>query len=199
MSVVLLASGGVDSCLIAVMAKEEGVEIHPVFVDYGQLASSDEWNACVSVFRTHDIPEPVLMNLCGFGHLIPSGLTHDAWNTNQDAFLPGRNLLFLVAASAYAYRMGATAVAIGLLDESASIFPDQTAAFLSQAEQVIATAMGRQIRIVAPLMHFSKANILRLARQYEINGTYSCHEGGMPQCGRCVSCLERLAAEEGGN
>lgn len=195
--IVLLASGGIDSCLIAVMAKDEGIGLHPIFINYGQLANDDEWNACVSVFRAHDLPEPVSINLSGFGQAVPSGLTHKEWDTNQDAFLPGRNLLFLVTASAYAYRIGAGAVAIGLLDDSASIFPDQTRSFLQLAEQAITTAMGHRVNVVAPLMHLCKTDILKLARQYGISGTYSCHEGGTQPCGRCVSCLERVAAEKG--
>ena len=35
MSIVVLASGGLDSTLISVMAEEEGVETFPLFIDYG--------------------------------------------------------------------------------------------------------------------------------------------------------------------
>lgn len=49
MSLVNLVSGGLDSTLIGVMAREEGVEVYPLFIDYGQRAARKEWDTCQRV------------------------------------------------------------------------------------------------------------------------------------------------------
>src|SRR5438309_226920 len=134
MALVTLVSGGLDSTLVAILVKEEGLVQYPLFIDYGQLCKDREWAACLSAHSRYNLPEPVSMNLGGYGALISSGLTNPSKRVNEDAFLPGRNLLFLLAAGAYACEKGADAVAIGLLDDQFHIFPDQTRAFLQQAQ-----------------------------------------------------------------
>lgn len=103
MSLVTLVSGGLDSTLMSVLAKEEGVTPFPLFVDYGQLCNEHEWEACVYVHKRFELPSPTRMDLAGFGKTIPSGLTNRTLRVNEDAFLPGRNLLFLLAGCSYAY------------------------------------------------------------------------------------------------
>ncbi len=46
MSMVTLVSGGLDSTVMAVLAKEEGLTQHPLFIDYGQLGCRRELRAC---------------------------------------------------------------------------------------------------------------------------------------------------------
>jgi 7-cyano-7-deazaguanine synthase len=198
MSIVTLVSGGLDSTLMALMVKEEEVEQFPLFVDYGQICKEQELKACRKNFKKLDLPSPEVMNIKGFGKLISSGLTDPTKRVNEDAFLPGRNLLFLLVGSAYAYQNNCSAVSISLLSEKNSIFPDQTSTFISRAQDVISLALGRDINIIAPLMQFSKAEVLLLAAKKGISGTYSCHSGTEIPCGKCVSCLERINATKGG-
>lgn len=197
MSLVNLVSGGLDSTLVGVLAREEGVEVHPLFVDYGQRARQKEWETCRQVHAQLGLPVPIRMDLSGFGQVIRSGLTSDTLDVKAEAFTPGRNLLFLLMGSAYAYQVGASTVAIGLLAERFSLFPDQRPAFLEQAERTIEAAMGRRIKVVMPLAEFSKADVVKLAQDKGIVGTYSCHAGGAEPCGWCISCLE-FGSETGG-
>lgn len=190
-----LVSGGLDSTLMALLTNEEGVSQIPVFIDYGQRASGREWAACLRVHSKLKLPEPTRVDLSGYGQTIPSGLTNRKMRLVEDAFLPGRNLLFLVTGAAVAFSRGANAVAIGLLNEKSHLFPDQTTKFLSEAEKTIKLGLGAEIRVMAPLKEFTKAVALRLSKEKGIKGTYSCHAGGVKPCGVCVSCLERLGAE----
>lgn len=190
MSFVNLVSGGLDSTLIGVMAKEEHIDHFPLFIDYGQRAAVKEWATCQAVHRQLGLPEPVRMDLSGFGRVIASGLTNVDMDVKEDAFTPGRNMLFLLMGSAYAYQVGASSVAIGLLAEQFSLFPDQRQPFLAQAEQAIAAAMGRQIKVLTPLIEFGKIDVVRLATKKGVVGTYSCHTGNSQPCGRCIACLE---------
>jgi 7-cyano-7-deazaguanine synthase len=190
LSLVNLVSGGLDSTLIGVMAREEGIQTYPLFIDYGQRAAKREWQTCKLVHEKLSLPEPMRMDLAGFGKVIRSGLTSSEKDIKEDAFTPGRNFIFLLMGSAYAFQIEANAVAIGLLAERFSLFPDQRSSFLEEAQLAIEAALGRTIRIVTPLAEFGKPDVIKLAREKGIDGTYSCHAGTDPPCGRCVSCIE---------
>jgi len=178
------------------MLKRQGAEIRPLFIDYGQLAGSLEWQAVQMVCKHLDIGPPVRMDVSGFGKLIPSGLTDRRLDVKKKAFLPTRNLLFLSLSAAYAYSNDIYFVAIGLLSDS--IFPDQTKDFISCAQKTISQALGENLKILTPLINLNKLDTIRLAEKYflPLKITYSCHLGGKQPCGRCISCQERTVALE---
>jgi len=190
MSIVTLVSGGLDSTLVAKLAQEEGVRQYPLFIDYGQRSLDRELAACRRAMIDLNLPEPKVANLAGFGALIRSGLTDKKLHIVEDAFTPGRNMLFLLTAAAYAYQVNAEAISIGLLHEDASLFPDQTSAFLCDAERMLERCMGRVIRVLAPLAAFHKIDVVSLAREKGIQNTYSCHFGEEAPCGICIACNE---------
>jgi 7-cyano-7-deazaguanine synthase len=196
MSIVTLVSGGLDSTLMSLMAHEEGVVLAPLFIDYGQLGATREWEACKLLHARHGLPLVKRMDISGFGKAVPSGITNTAMRINEDAFLPGRNLLLLLCGAAYAYRIQADGVAIGLLNPEDSLFPDQTAIFLRKAEDMIEETMKKRILVLAPLIEFTKTDILSLAKARGLRNTYSCHAGGNEPCGECVACIEIANAME---
>ena len=190
MSVVSLVSGGLDSTLMAVLAKEANLTIYPLFIDYGQISCDQELAACKRVFKKLCLPVPEVADVSGVGKLIPCGLTDNRMHIFEDAFLPGRNMLFLLLGASYAYKMNANSVAIGLLDETVSIFPDQTKDFTDRAESLITLAYGRKINILTPLISFAKDDVIKLAKEKEISNTYSCHSGKDNPCGKCIACRD---------
>ncbi len=162
MSIVTLVSGGLDSTLMAVLVAESKIQQLPLFLNYGQIFYKREYEACLSAFKNLGLPRPT----------------------------PNRNLMFLVCGTAFAHSVGAVAVAIGLLNEQAHLFPDQTKEFLRGAESLLSKSIGHEIHIVAPLMGFNKAEVVALARDKGITKWYSCHSGKKRPCGRCISCQE---------
>jgi 7-cyano-7-deazaguanine synthase len=190
MSIVTLVSGGLDSTLMAKIAQEEGLNQYLLFINYGQRSRDQEWAACCKAMTDLNLPPPVEMDLSGFGTLIRSGLTDPNLRIIEDAFTPGRNMLFLLAAAAYAYQKNADAISIGLLHESSSLFPDQTSKFIDDAEKMLDRCMGKRIKVLAPLASFKKAEVIILAEQKGIQSTYSCHMGEETACGNCIACNE---------
>jgi 7-cyano-7-deazaguanine synthase len=192
-----LVSGGLDSTLIGVLAKEEGHEVFPLFIDYGQRAAQIEWATCLHVHNNLALPTPVRMDLSGFGQIILSGLTSTKLDIKENAFTPGRNLMFLMMGGAYAFQVNASQLAIGLLSEASSLFPDQSSDFILKSESAIHAALGRRIKVTTPLSDFSKQDVIQLAKGKGIQGTYSCHSGTESPCGVCISCLE-IVSKTGG-
>jgi 7-cyano-7-deazaguanine synthase len=190
MSIVSLVSGGLDSTVMALLTIEEGIAQFPLFIDYGQLNREKELNACLYNFRRFELPSPKVMNISGYGELLSSGLTDYNKHIFEDAFLPCRNLMFLTVGAAYAHQCGASSVAIGLLDEVFSLFPDQTKNFVKKAQILISISLGHSIRVLTPLMSLSKADIVSIAKAKGISKTYSCHAGTNTPCGVCVACRE---------
>lgn len=195
MSIVTLVSGGLDSTVMALLTREEGLEQYPLFIDYGQLGRDRELGACRRNFANHALPAPKIVSIPGYGEAFPCGLTDRTKRIFEDAFLPCRNMMFLTIGAAYAKQVNGSAVAIGLLDEAFSLFPDQTQGFLRDAEAVLARAIGQQLKVVAPLMSFSKQDVVNLAKARAVNGTYSCHSGAEAPCGICVACREYVGLE----
>jgi len=176
------------------MLKREDIEIRPLFIDYGQLAASAEWEAVQNVCRYLNIHSPVRLDVSDFGKLIPSGITSRRLDVKKAAFLPTRNLLFLTLGAAYAYSNDIYFVAVGLLSDA--IFPDQTRKFVSYAQKAISEALGANLKILTPLAELNKVDVIRLAMKHSfpIDITYSCHLGSERACGHCISCEERISA-----
>ena len=197
MSLVVLMSGGIDSSVAAALALESGVEVIPVFVNYGQHALQRELAASRAVCAKLELPAPEVIDLGGYGRSVPSGLTRDDLDLHDDAFLPGRNLLLLVAGASFAFSRGAAGVVIGLLDNSVAIYPDQRGEFIAKAEAAIQAALGEPIAVLTPLITLPKQTVMQLAAERGLNETYSCHAGGETPCGVCIACLEILNSAPG--
>jgi 7-cyano-7-deazaguanine synthase len=194
LKLVVLASGGLDSSLMMFLLKEEGHEIYPLHINYGQLAEEREWQACTRICDFLSIV-PVRMDISGFGKLVRSGITDPSLDVYEEAFLPTRNLTFLTLGGAYAYSKSIDIVAIGLL--SNPIFPDQTKESVQCAETSISSSLGTPIHFLTPLIELDKRDILKLAKKTDLlQITYYCHSGEKEPCGKCISCKERISAEE---
>lgn len=175
---------------MSLLVKETGVEQKSLFINYGQLNYEREHAAAVKHAKQFGFSLPDLIDISGFGQTITSGLTDSKKHIVDEAFLPGRNMLFLLIGGAYAVQNSCSSVSIGLLKEDTAIFPDQTDDFILSAEYSISKAMGESIEIVTPLRDFYKADVVSLAKEKGIYDSYSCHAGKEQPCGVCISCLE---------
>lgn len=188
--VVALMSGGLDSAVMACLLHGEGAHVYPLHISYGQLAAPRELAACTRLVKRLGIHPLRVLDISAYGQLHPSGLTDRSLPIVAAAFLPGRNLSFLLFGAVYAMTVGANAVALGLLDEATALFGDQRTEFLRSAETTLSLALGEEIRVLTPLRELSKEQVVSIASELGISGTYSCHSGGAVPCGACISCQE---------
>lgn len=195
MQAVVLASGGVDSSLILKMLKDRRYDLYSLHINYGQLANDHEWASLQLVCKLLDLRPPHQFDLSGYAE-IPSALTNPRLDLATQAFLPTRNLMFLVTGGAYAASRGISTLAIGLVANP--LFPDQTEEFVKAAEAAIKAAVGTPLVILAPLIKLDKRAVLEMARSVNVplKATYYCHSGQEWPCEKCISCQERMAAEK---
>lgn len=219
---VVILSGGLDSTTCMGIAQEEGYEIYPITFDYGQRHSMEIENAKrVAEFygaaSRHKIIS--LGFLKEFGGSALTDETIDVPDVSQPAgdsnasdgtpgngeedipvtYVPGRNLLFLSIATSFAEVSGAEAIYIGVNALDYSGYPDCRPEFIRKVEEVIelatkAGAEGQAIRIATPLLHWSKAEIIRQGTRLGVpyHLTTSCYNGSEEACGTCDSCRLRL-------
>jgi 7-cyano-7-deazaguanine synthase len=204
---VVLLSGGLDSYTAAAMLQREGFELYALSVYYGQRHAR-ELEAARRVARRLGVARhlEVRVDLAAIGG---SALTDDTAVPKDRAitadeipvtYVPARNTVFLSLALAWAETLGATDIGIGANALDYSGYPDCRPEYLEAFAHLANLATkagveGARFRIHAPLLHLSKAEIIRagLALGLDYGLTHSCYdpsENGAP-CGRCDSCTLR--------
>ena len=214
MRAVVLLSGGLDSYTAAAVARREGYELFALTVSYGQthvreLESARAVAKALSVTRHIELE----VDLAGFGGsslvgegAVPmdrpelDGQTHTDAGEIPTTYVPARNTIFLSLALAWAEVTGSDAIVIGVNALDYSGYPDCRPEYLDAFARlaVLATRAGvegRPLRVLAPLLHLSKAEIIRLGGDLDLDYglTHSCYAPtpeGRP-CRHCDSCRLR--------
>ena len=208
MRAVLLLSGGLDSYTAGAIVQAEGYELFALTVRYGQVHVR-EIEAAHRVARALGVTRHIEfdVNLAAFGGStlvgeggIPKDRALDDEREIPSTYVPARNTVFLSLSLAWAEVVGAEAIAIGVNALDYSGYPDCRPEYLEAFERMALLATragveGRSLRILAPLVHFSKAEIIRrgVALGLDYSLTHSCYDplpDGQP-CGRCDSCRLR--------
>jgi len=203
MKAVCLISGGMDSAVAGAIAKNRGYEIHSLSFDYGQR-NRRELQAARDIAAWlgggHKIIKVDLRQIGG------SALTDDIDVPEQGegipvTYVPARNTIFLSLALAYAEVIGADAIFIGVNAIDYSGYPDCRPEYIEAFQNLANLATkrgveGKPIKIEAPLLYMSKADIVRKGVEMGVpfEKTWSCYREGEKACGRCDSCRLRLKA-----
>jgi 7-cyano-7-deazaguanine synthase len=204
---VVLLSGGLDSATVLALAQEQGLQCHALSVHYGQRHSAELAAAARVAGALGAIEHRVMgVDLAGIGG---SSLTDISMSVPTaptvgipSTYVPARNTLMLSLALGWAEVLEATHVFIGVNAVDYSGYPDCRPEFIAAFQRLAMLATkagveGHAIRIEAPLISLSKAEIIRegtrLGVDYSLTvSCYQADEAGRA-CGRCDSC--RLRAE----
>lgn len=207
---VVLVSGGMDSAVVAAIARAQGFEVYALSVAYGQRHQSElaaaQRVAVMTGAAAHKTVDVDLRSIGGSaltddidvptdddGHLIGTG---DIPST----YVPARNTIMLSVALGWAEVLGAKDIFCGVNAVDYSGYPDCRPAFIEAFERLanLATKAGVEeggLRVQAPLMAMTKADIVRegVRLGVDFSQTVSCYQADAEgrACGHCDACLLR--------
>ena len=204
---VVLLSGGLDSAVCMAVASDNGYELLPISFNYGQRHLR-ELDYARLIANHYNVASHLVIdtNLCAIGG---SALTDERvdlpkGNINQSeipaTYVPGRNLIFLSYALAYAEVNEASRIFIGVNALDYSGYPDCRPEFITLfqnlADYATKAAVEKKCRIIieTPLLNSMKKDIVLLGDKLKapLHLTTSCYRGEEAACGECDSCLLRL-------
>jgi 7-cyano-7-deazaguanine synthase len=203
---VILVSGGMDSAVTIAIAREQGYQVHALSVAYGQRHRS-ELDAAARVAKMlgaveHKTVHVDLRSIGGSALTADIDVPEEGGEGIPVTYVPARNTIMLSIALGWAEVLGSTDIWCGVNAVDYSGYPDCRPAFVEAFEHLanVATKAGVEgagIRIHAPLMAMSKADIAREGQRLGIDfaATVSCYQADAEgrACGHCDAC--RLRAE----
>ncbi|MCD6024723.1 MAG: aluminum resistance protein [Fibrobacteria bacterium] len=218
----MVFSGGQDSTTCLHWALNAFASVEGVFFDYGQrhqtemlAAQTLAWRLRIPlrIFRLDFFRELKGNALTDASMAIEGGTTGTTGGEGAPAsvasglpntFVPGRNLLFLTQAAAYAYTRGIRDVVTGVCQTDYSGYPDCRLDTIRALQRSLHLGLGwperngkggGTFRIHTPLMFRTKAESVALARRWgaleSLAYTHTCYEGAFPPCGKCPACVLR--------
>lgn len=201
---VILASGGLDSCVAAAVAGQDH-ELAFFHANYGQRTLTRELAACRAQAAFFQARRQLEADFAFLGQMGGSSLTDLGVPVPQEpeepgglpsTYVPFRNSVLLAAATAWAEVLGAQALVIGanVLDNPG--YPDCRPEYFQAFQQVmdLGTRPETRVRLLTPLLNLDKAGIIRLGLELDapLHLTWSCYQENLLACGRCSSCRLRL-------
>ena len=220
-SALVLFSGGQDSATCLAWALERFDRVETVGFDYGQRHAV-EMQARQSVRReviralpqwADRLGDDHVVDLTGFGAIGETAMTTqraieaDARGL-PNTFVPGRNLIFLVAAAALADRRGLEALIGGMCETDYSGYPDCRNDTIQATARALSLGLDKSVPVETPLMFLTKAQTWELAERIGgrvlveaiIEHSHTCYLGDRTQrhvwgygCGTCPACELRAA------
>ncbi|NTV12686.1 MAG: 7-cyano-7-deazaguanine synthase QueC [Desulfobulbaceae bacterium] len=206
---VILLSGGLDSTTVLAIAQEQGYLCHCLSFAYGQRQEIELTRAREIAARAGAVH--LVLNL-DLGKIGGSALTTaqavpkhrslaEMGEKIPDTYVPGRNIIFLSHAAAWAEVLGAGDIFIGVNALDYSGYPDCRPEFIAAFQTMLnlgtksGTEGGQPFTIHAPLLRLNKAEIIRTGLELGVDygRTHSCYDPGPSgrACGACDSCLLR--------
>lgn len=200
---VVLLSGGMDSAVCLHDVHARGFAVYALSFRYGQRHRL-ELQAASAMAQALAVQSHLIFDLSAeaFGgsaltDAVPVPKGGGTGGGIPVTYVPARNTVFLSLALAWAETLGASDLFIGVNAVDFSGYPDCRPEFIEAFERLanVATRDG-PYRIHAPLLHLSKADIIRrgLALGVDFSRTLSCYDpdGEGLACGACDACRLRL-------
>ena len=214
MKALVLVSGGLDSTTSLAMAIDKyGKEnVVALSVYYGQKHTK-EIEAAQKITEYYQV-EHISLDLtpifqysdCSLLAHSDKEVPHESYaeqlketdGSPVSTYVPFRNGLFLSSAASIALSKDCGVIYYGVHadDAAGNAYPDCSRAFHEAMNQAIYEGSGKQLRIEAPFVSWTKAQVVRKGLElnvpYEL--TWSCYEGGSTPCGVCGTCVDRMEA-----
>lgn len=202
---VVLASGGMDSCVTTAIAASESDELALLHVSYGQRTQAREFKAFSDIADFYGVTRRLTASLDYLTKIGGSSLTDRNIAVSPanlvsteipTSYVPFRNAHLLSIATSWGEVIGAQRIYIGAVAEDSSGYPDCRPEYYEAFNHLIevGTKPDTKIEIVTPVITLRKSAIIQ--RGIELNAplhlTWSCYQAEDKACGECDSCALRL-------
>lgn len=199
-----IMSGGMDSTLVAYIMRSRGYQIVALHFNYGQRTVVKELSCFRDICADLGVREKYEIDLDFFKSIGASALTDHSIAVPTKGIEPGvpityvpfRNGIFLSIATAIAEKEGCEAIAIGVVEEDSSGYPDCRESFIKTFTEAanLGTKETTHLMTEMPLVHLSKADIVQeaITLGVPLHLTWSCYQNDEVACGVCDSCRLRL-------
>ncbi len=198
----VLFSGGQDSttCLYWALKKFGKNNVEVICFDYGQrhkieLLSAKKIAKLAGVtIKTLTIPT---FSEIGNNALTGNIPVMQKKNRNKfpNTFVPGRNLIFLSLAAAYAYDKQIRDLIVGVSEADYSGYPDCRNKTIKALALALSLGMDTKFTIHTPLINKSKRDTVLMAKKLgafaALRYSHTCYNGKNPPCGACPACVLR--------
>jgi 7-cyano-7-deazaguanine synthase len=201
---VVLASGGMDSCVTTAIAAQE-YSLALLHLNYGQKTERRELEAFHAIADHYGVERRLVVSMEHLAKIGGSSLTDPSIPVSRanltskeipSSYVPFRNANMLSVAVSWAEVLGASAIFIGAVQEDSSGYPDCRREFYDAFEKVIAvgTKPTTSIELITPIIFMSKMEIVLrgVALGAPLHLTWSCYQREDVACGVCDSCALRL-------
>jgi len=201
---VVLASGGMDSCVTAAVAARER-ELAMLHISYGQLTENRELKAFNDIADFYKAERRMTASIAHLARIGGSSLTDSRIEVSQadlgskeipTSYVPFRNAHLLSIATSWAEVIGADRIYIGAVAEDSSGYPDCRPEYYEAFQRVIdlGTKPETKIEIVTPVIRLRKSEIVKLGAELgaPLELSWSCYKREDLACGECDSCAIRL-------
>lgn len=197
----VVLSGGQDSTTCLYWAITRFQKVQTLTFDYGQRHRI-ELESARKVAELAKVPQ-VTVPIDTFGVLGKNALTSENQEVAADlqennlpnTFVPGRNLIFLTFAAAYAYEQNIEHLVTGVCETDYSGYPDCRNNTIQALQVAINLGMEARLTIHTPLMWLTKAETVQMAKEVgameAMAWTHTCYNGSFPPCGDCLACKTR--------
>jgi 7-cyano-7-deazaguanine synthase len=206
----ILFSGGVDSTTALYWARARGGQVHALTFDYGQRHKV-EVRMSRRTARRASVSQTILevdLTQIGGSALTDPAIKLPRYRRRDDikpgppaTYVPFRNGILISLAAAFAEAHGHEMIVCGFNIIDSPDYPDTRPAFVRAMEKAVAAGTkaafgGPKIKIAAPFLKMTKAEIIRLGRKLGADYSFaiSCYAGDEIPCGSCASCLLRSRA-----
>src|SRR5579862_3837521 len=202
--VVVLLSGGMDSCVCAALAARD-YEAGAVHISYGQRTEDRERQSFLGICDRLGIHQRLIVRNEALREIGGSALTDESIPVPESnlghgipvTYVPFRNAHFLSVAVSWAEVLGADKVYIGAVEQDSSGYPDCRPEYYRAFNELVRTGTrDGQIQIVTPLIGLHKSEIVMLGLELgaPLDLTWSCYSRDDRACGVCDSCVLRQRA-----
>src|SRR5215216_2129364 len=169
---IVLVSGGMDSCVTAAIGCEEADEMAFLHVSYGQRTEARERKAFNDIADFYNVEKRLDISIEHLSKIGGSSLTDEKIQVTEadleskdipTSYVPFRNANMLSIAVSWAEAIGANALYIGAVAEDSNGYPDCRPEFYDAFQKAIdiGTKPDTHIKICTPIIHLSKADIVR--------------------------------------